>query len=75
MKHVKSRGGGMGVGISDISNNLQTYQRWARTVHQRSQFLAKTLAMTQLEKGDNGKNSVIYNQQRYSDPKRTLNQL
>ena len=63
------------VGISGISNNPGAYQRWTRIMHQRNQFLAKTLAMTQLEKGDNGKNSVIYNQQRYSDPKRTLNQL
>ena len=44
----------MGVGISGISYNPQAYQRWARTVHQQSQFLPKTLAMTQLENGDNG---------------------
>ena len=54
MKHAKSRGSGMGVGISGVSNNPEAYQRWARTMHQRSQFLAKTLAMAQLEKGDNG---------------------
>ena len=53
MKHAKSRGGGVGVGISGTSNNPEAYQRWARTVHQRSQFLAKTLAMAQLKKGDN----------------------
>ena len=54
MKHAKSRDGDMGVGISGISNNPEAYQQWARTMHQRSQFLAKTLAMAQLEKGDNG---------------------
>ena len=53
MKHAKSRGVGMGVGISGISNNPEAYQRWARTIHQRSQFLAKSLTMAQLEKGDN----------------------
>ena len=54
MKHAKSRGSGMGEGISGISNNSEAYQRWARTMHQRSQFLAKTLEMAQLEKGHNG---------------------
>ena len=54
MKHTKSRGGGMGVDISGINKNPENYQWWARTMHQRSQFLAKTLAMAQLEKGDNG---------------------
>ena len=43
----------MGVGISGISNNPETYQQWARAMHQRSQFLAKTLVMVQLEKDDN----------------------
>ena len=42
------------VGISGISNNREAYQRWTRIMYQRNQFLAKTLAMTQLEKGDNG---------------------
>ena len=37
-----------------ISNNPEAYQQWARTMPQRSQFLAKTLAMAQLEKSDNG---------------------
>ena len=54
MKHAKSRGGGMGVGNSGISNNPEAYQRWTRTMHQRSQFLAKILVTAQLEKGDNG---------------------
>ena len=45
----------MGEGISGISNNPEAYQRWERTMHQRSQFIAKTLEMAQLEKGDNGK--------------------
>ena len=39
MKHAKSRGGGMGVSISGISNNLEAYQQWVKTMHQRSQFL------------------------------------
>ena len=47
MKHAKSRGVCRGVGISGISNNPEAYQRWARTKHQRSQFLAKTLAIAQ----------------------------
>ena len=36
MKHAKSKGGGMGVCISGISNNPEAYQRCARTIHQRS---------------------------------------
>ena len=69
MKHGKPQGYGIGIGISRISNNLETYQRWTRAVYQRSQFLAKTQAIAQLEKGVNGKDSVIYNQQQYSDPR------
>ena len=52
MEHVKSRGSGMGVCTSGISNNPEAYQRWKRIMHQRSQFLSKTLATAQLEKGD-----------------------
>ena len=58
MKHAKSRGGGMG--ISGISNNPEAYQQWAKTMDQRSQFLAKTLAVAQLEKGDNGNEHFEY---------------
>ena len=54
MKYAQSRVCGMGVGISGIRNNRETFKRWARTMHQRSQFLAKTLEIGQLEKGDNG---------------------
>ena len=54
MKHAKSRGGGMTTSISGTSNKPETYQRWARAMHQRSKFLAKILAMAQLEKGNNG---------------------
>ena len=36
MRHAKSRGGGMCVAISNISNNPEAYQQWARTVHQQS---------------------------------------
>ena len=54
MKHAKSREGGIGVGISSISNNPEAYQRWATTMHQRNQFLAKILAIGLLEKCDNG---------------------
>ena len=59
MKHAKSRGGGMTTSISGTSNKPETYQRWARTMHQRSKFLAKILAMAQLEKGNNG-NALWY---------------
>ena len=48
MKHAKSRGARMSVGISGINNDPEAYQRWARTMNQRIQLLAKTLAMTQL---------------------------
>ena len=44
----------MSVYISGIRNNPEAYQQWAGTMHQGSQFLAKTLVMAQLEKGDNG---------------------
>ena len=54
MKYAQSRVCGMGVGISGIRNNPEAYKRWVRMRHQRSQFLAKTLEMGQLEKGDNG---------------------
>ena len=36
MRHAKSRGGGMCVAISNLSNNPEAYQQWARTVHQQS---------------------------------------
>ena len=49
-KHGKPRGGGVSIGISGISNNPEAYQQWTRTMHQRSQFFTKTLAMTQLER-------------------------
>ena len=34
MKHAKSKGSGMSVGISVIDNNPEAYQQWARTMHQ-----------------------------------------
>ena len=47
MKHAKSKDDGKGVGVSGISNNPSA-------IHQQRQFLAKTLAIAQLEKADNG---------------------
>ena len=54
LEHVKSSVSGMGVCTSGISNNPEPYQRWERIVHQRNQFLSKTLAMVQWEKGGTG---------------------
>ena len=34
MKHAKSKGSGMSVGISGIDNNPEAYQQWARTMYQ-----------------------------------------
>ena len=34
MKHAKSKGSGISVGISGIGNNPEAYQQWARTMHQ-----------------------------------------
>ena len=47
MTHAKSRGGS-GAGITGISTNASAYQRWARTTHERSQYLAATNALAGL---------------------------
>ena len=45
MKHTKSKGGagGSGAGVSGLLSNYNTYQRWVRTTHERSQFVNATL--------------------------------
>ena len=41
-------------------------------MHQRSQFLAKTLAMAQLEKGDNGKENCDLRPTEIPQPKKNI---
>ena len=46
MKHAKSRGaGGIGIGLSGITTNKQSYQSWIITTHERSKYLTTTLEM------------------------------
>ena len=50
MKHAKSRSGagGSGTGISGIAGNYDAYQRWVRTIHERSKYVEVTLNMADM---------------------------
>ena len=50
MRHAKSHGGagGGGIGVSGILSNHDTYQRWVRTTHARSQYVNATLNMADM---------------------------
>ena len=50
MKHAKSRSGtgGSGSGVTGIARNYDAYQRWVRTTHERSKYVAATLNMADM---------------------------
>ena len=56
MKHAKSHGGagGSGAGLSGILSNYNAYQRWVRTMHERSQYVNVTLNMADMLSGSEG---------------------
>ena len=47
MRQAKSRGGmgGTGTGLSGLENNPKAYQRWVRSLHQRTKFVDAALGM------------------------------
>ena len=47
MRQSKSRGGmgGSGTGLSGLENNQNEYQRWVRSLHQRTKYVDAALAM------------------------------
>ena len=47
MRQSKSRGGlgGSGTGLSGLENNQNAYQRWVRSLHQRTKYVDAALAM------------------------------
>jgi hypothetical protein len=50
MRHAKSHGGagGSGKGVSGLLTNYNSYQRWVRTTHARSQYVNATLNMADM---------------------------
>ena len=57
MRQAKSRGGmgGTGTGLSGLENNPKAYQRWVRSLHQRTKFVDAALGMAGMvsDKSDN----------------------
>ena len=50
MKHAKSKGGagGAGAGLTGITHNLNAYQRWVKTTHERCRYLDSTYVLAGL---------------------------
>ena len=48
MKQSKSHGGASGKGLSGIIRNYEAYQRWVRTTHERTKYLAATLSVADM---------------------------
>ncbi len=48
MRHAKSHGGAGSAGLTGILTNYNSYQRWVRTTHVRTQFKEETLNMADM---------------------------
>ena len=50
MKHAESHNGtgGSGAGITGISGNYNSYQRWVRTSHERARYVEATFNMADM---------------------------
>ena len=57
VKHTKSYGGsgGCGAGLTGILTNFDAYQRWAKTTHERTQFLDVTYSKADMVPDSQGR--------------------